>query len=191
MARKKVISVATRAARRTIGGRKVSLKFQSIADLMTGVRRIGNSEDKNKRNKIVLSNVKYNAHMGQVTINATCKPLTDIEAKARGETYKVDIQLGRIGAVDKKEKSHPLKIGNLFVEQATVLNTPIRVRCTCKRFHFAWMFWDKKKAALKGIDIAGKPTADPARRVNQVETHGMCKHIIEMIKVLRKRSIVA
>lgn len=188
---RKVQSVATRAARRTITGRKVGLKFKSIADLMTGVRRIGNSEDKNKRNKVRLETVAYNAHMGQVNINGTCKPLTDLEAKAKGVVYKVSVTLGRIGASDKKETTHPLKLGDKYLERATVLKTPIRVRCSCKRFHYAWMYWDKRKSALKGIDKAGAPTADAARRVNQVETEGMCKHVLEMITTLRKRGIIA
>lgn len=69
--------------------------------------------------------------------------------------------------------------------------TPVRVRCQCHDYYFTWGWWNHNQGASYGPrqkPYVRKTTTYPER--NPAEYPGLCKHLLNMVSLLKDEGIL-
>jgi hypothetical protein len=78
----------------------------------------------------------------------------------------------------------------VFIEQISVKNNDILVRCTCKDFYWRFMHFDKNEKALFGKDRKKYEALYSPGSSNPEKLPGICKHLIKLGKILKSSNLL-
>ena len=124
------------------------------------------------------------------------KTLT-VKAEARGTSlYPLVITFYNVDYTLEADPAYPLSVQTKtgatgYAKQVTEDGNPVQLRCQCMDFRHTWAFYDHKAKALSGRPFPRyerKTTTRPSR--NPGEVPGLCKHLIGMVEVLKRRNIL-
>lgn len=114
--------------------------------------------------------------------------------------YNTSIVAHGVEYKDEQSKEAPLTVslGNgdyKFIEQLSLSNTHVSIRCSCKDFYFMWSHWNKEEHSLMGRPFPKykrKTPAPPEGRpyVNPGEYPGLCKHLQVLVDKLNKEGLI-
>lgn len=121
-----------------------------------------------------------------------------IKGEARGtKLYPITVVFYNVDYSLEPDATHPFKVrpkvGDPFwMSPLSEATNPIQVRCTCKRFEFAFAHWNRKEKALSGPAFPPyirKTTTRP--EVNPSQIPGACKHLIAFFNRLNRDKILS
>jgi len=171
---------------------KVRTKL-SLADLLASTAKHLAVDLKNQHNPIKLEKAMYVVRTKQLLVKASTSPLTDKKHNGR---YIMFMQFDRVAHNKTRTRKFTHKVKTkagdiVYVAKLSQLDTLVRVSCSCKRFYFAWQYWDRINKSLYGKrpppyfrKTANRPEVNPFQDV------GICKHLVGLTKVLRRRRIL-
>jgi hypothetical protein len=78
----------------------------------------------------------------------------------------------------------------VFIEQISIKNDDVAVRCSCKDFYWRFLHFNKDPKALFGRDRKKYEAHHSPGSSNPQELAGMCKHLMKMGKILREANLL-
>ena len=90
------------------------------------------------------------------------------------------------GSITLKDKNGQ----QYFIEQLSLQNNDVLVRCQCKDFRWRFNYYDHIDRSLYGSKAAKYEAKGVRPPANPMEMPGMCKHCMKMMEVLREAGIV-
>lgn len=94
--------------------------------------------------------------------------------------YHTELRPKLITLIDNRQSTH-------YLEQLSYDQNNILVRCGCPDYYWRFQHWNHMNRSNYGRDRKKYESDNP---VNPMESPGMCKHIIKLLKVIKESGIV-